>query len=86
MKRDIEWVEKLEGGIKRKVRVRFPGHGQIKWQFKRSDEELWDYDSVPSDEDWSFLEEKIDALYNRRRTPYKNLQLVQQLRQKAAQD
>ncbi len=84
MKRDIEWVEKLEGGIKRKVRVRFPGHGKITWQFKRSDEDLWDYDSSPSADDWSHLEDKIDALYHRRRAPYKDLQLVQQLRQKAA--
>jgi len=84
MKRDIEWVEKVEGGIKRMVRVKFPGNGRIKWQFKRSDEEQWDYDSPPSDDDWMTLEEKIDALYQRRRAPYKDLQLVQQLRKNAS--
>lgn len=83
MKRDIEWVDKLEDRVKRKVRVKFPGHGKIKWQFKRSDEELWDYDSPPTAEDWANLEEKIDALYHRRRAPYKDLQLVQQLRKEA---
>ena len=80
MKRDIEWVEKLEDGIRRKIRVTFPGHGQIKWQFKRSDEEFWDYDAAPTEEDWAMLEGKIDALYHRRRAPFKYLQLVQQLR------
>ncbi len=84
MKRDIEWVEKLEDGVKRKVRVKFHGHGKIKWQFKRSDEELWDYDSPPTTEDWANLEEKIDALYHRRRAPYKDLQLVQEFRKKAS--
>ena len=84
MKRDIEWVEKLENRVKRKVRVKFPGNGKIKWQFKRSDEELWDYDTPPSNEDWEALEEKMDALYHRRRAPFKDYQLVQQLRKEAA--
>lgn len=85
MKRDIEWIEKLGDGAKRKVRVRFPGHGRIKWQFKRSDDEQWDYDSPPSAADWSMLEEKIDALYQRRRAPYKDLELVKKLRAEAVQ-
>ena len=80
----MEWVEKLDGGIKRKVRVKFPGHGKIKWQFKRSDEELWDYDSPPTDADWANLEERIEGLYNRRRAPYKDLKLVQQFRKESA--
>ena len=84
MKRDIEWIEKLQDGVKRTVRYKCPGNGKIKWQFKRANEELWDYDTPPSDEDWASLEEKMDALYNRRRAPYKDLQLVQQLRRKAA--
>jgi hypothetical protein len=83
MKRDIEWVEKLEDGIKRKVRVKFPGNGKIKWQFKYSNEELWDYDTPPSIEDWIALEEKIDALYHRKRAPFKDFQRVQQLRKEA---
>jgi hypothetical protein len=79
-KRDIEWVEKLEGGIKRKVRVKFPGHGRITWQFKCSDQEQWDYDTPPSADDWSRLEEKVDALYHRRRAPYKDLELVKRMK------
>lgn len=83
MKRDIEWIEKLENRVKRKVRVKFPGHGKMTWQFKRSDEELWDYDSPPSAADWDSLEEKMAALYNRRRAPFKDVELVKQLRQEA---
>ncbi len=83
MKADIEWVEKLDGGVKRKIRVTFIGKGKMKWQTKRSDEESWDYDTPPSSNDWKTLEDKVEALYNRRRTPYKNLELVRQLRKKA---
>ncbi|MCF7847944.1 MAG: hypothetical protein K9M45_03760 [Kiritimatiellales bacterium] len=82
MKRDIEWVEKLEDGIKRKVRIKFPGHGKIKWQFKRSDEAMWDYDTPPSPADWLALEEKMEAFYNRRRAPFKDLELVKMMRKK----
>lgn len=83
MKADIEWMEKLAGGVKRKVRITFHGHNRIKWQFKRSDEDSWDYDSPPSLSDWETLEEKVEALYNRRRTPFKNLELVRTLKKKA---
>ena len=83
MKADIEWVEKLDGGIKRKIRITFIGHGKIKWQFKRSDEEMWDYDTPPSTADWETLEEKMEAFYNRRRASFKNLELVRLLKKKA---
>ncbi len=80
MKADIEWVEKIANGVKRKTRITFSGPHKIKWQFKRSDEEFWDYDTPPTPADWERLEEKVGALYNRRRTPYKNLELVRQLK------
>jgi hypothetical protein len=83
VKADIEWVEKLENRIKRKVRITFTGHEKIKWQFKRSDEEFWDYDTPPSSEDWAALEDKIDTLYHRRRQPYKHLELVRKMRKDA---
>lgn len=83
MKRDIEWIEKLDEGVRRKVRVKFPGHGKVTWQFRRSDEQQWDYDSPPTDDDWAALEDKVDALYHRRRAAYRDLQLVQQLRRDA---
>jgi hypothetical protein len=83
VKADIEWVERLEDRVKRKVRITFIGHNKIKWQFKRSDEEFWDYDTPPSSDDWDTLEEKMDALYNRRRQPYKHVELVRALRKEA---
>jgi len=86
LKADIEWVEKLENRIKRKIRVTFVGHDRIKWQFKRSDEECWDYDTAPTLEDWETLEDKVDALYHRRRQPYKHLELVRALKKKAEQE
>lgn len=82
----IEWTEKLEDRVKRKVRITFVGHDGIKFQFKRSDEEMWDYDTPPSPEDWEALEEKVDTLYHRRRQPFKHLELVRKLRTKAAQE
>ena len=83
MKADIEWVEKLEGGVKRKIRITFLGKGNMKWQTKRSDEDFWDYDTPPTSDDWNTLEEKVEAFYNRRRTPFKNLELVRKLKKVA---
>jgi hypothetical protein len=83
VKADIEWVEKLGDGIKRKIRITFLGKGRMKWQTKRSDEEMWDYDTPPSADDWNALEEKMEALYNRRRESYKNLELVRKLKKDA---
>ncbi len=83
MKADIEWVEKPDDGIKRKIRITFLGKGKMKWQTKRSDEEMWDYDTPPSADDWNTLEEKMEALYNRRRESFKNLELVRKLKKEA---
>ena len=83
MKADIEWVERLDDGVKRKIRITFLGKGKMKWQTKRSDEEYWDYDTPPSSEDWDTLQEKMDSLYNRRRASFKNVELVRKLRKDA---
>jgi len=85
VKADIEWVEKNEGGVKRKIRITFLGKGKMKWQTKRSDEEMWDYDTPPSSDDWHALEEKVEALYNRRRTPFKHLELVRHLKKESGE-
>ena len=82
MKRDIEWKERLDDGVKRIVRIKFPGGGKIRWQFKRSDEEQWDYDTPPSPKDWAELENKVNQLYNRRRAAFRDLELVQQMRKR----
>ncbi|MFC1468055.1 hypothetical protein ACFLQY_05160 [Verrucomicrobiota bacterium] len=76
MKRDIEWKDKTEDGVKRTVRVKFPGKGVIKWQFKRADEEMWDYDTPPSDDDWLYLVDKVEAMYNRNRCAHRDVELV----------
>ena len=54
MKAHIEWVERVDTNIKRKTRITFLGNKQIKWQFKRSDQETWDYDSKPTIKEWEF--------------------------------
>ena len=81
--KQVCWVGKLEDGIRRDVRVSFIGRGKLKWQFKRSDAALWDYDSPPTAEDWSELERRVDAAYQRRHLPYKHLELIRALRSKA---
>jgi len=81
MKRDIEWVEKLESGVKRTVRIIFY-QGEIRWQFRCSDQERWIFNTPPSPADWSALESKVDQLYRRRRASYKDLVLVRTMRKK----
>lgn len=83
MKADIEWIERLDNGLKRKIRITFLGKGKMKWQTKRSDEEYWDYDTPPSSADWDTLQDKMDSLYNRRRESFKNVELVRKLRKNA---
>lgn len=83
MKRNIEWVERLDDGVKRKLRFTFLGHGKVKWQYKRSDEEMWDYDTPPTLDDWNALIGKLEGLYNRRRESFENLELARKLKKDA---
>ena len=76
MKAHIEWTDKPEVGIKRKVRITFIKGQEVKWQFKRSDEEYWNYDLHPSLDDWEVLKKKTEALYQRRRLKYDFVELV----------
>lgn len=66
MKKVTSWTVKLDGGVKRETRVRTSMHG-VKWQFKRSDEERWDYDSKPTREDWDMLEDILSRRAGRGR-------------------
>lgn len=75
MRRPVCWTERLEDRTKREIRVSFSGE-KIKWQFKRSDEESWDYDTPPSDLDWQNLLSHSEARYRRKRMPLKHLELV----------
>ena len=56
----------MEDGVKREVRAQVTKRG-IKWQFKRADQELWDYDSRPTAEDWDALEEIMERRTGRGR-------------------
>ncbi len=42
--------------MKREIRVEL-SHRSIKWQFKRKDEERWDYDTKATAEEWDMLED-----------------------------
>ena len=79
MKADIEWSDKPVPGIKRKIRVTFIKNNSIKWQFKRSNEDKWDYITPPTLNDWKDLQEKAYALYQRKRLSYENLKRIQNL-------
>ena len=80
MKTNISWTIKLPEGIKRETRVHVSR--TLKWQFKRSDEERWDYDSEPTAEDWDMLEDILTRRANRGKAP-QALISVQKLRAKA---
>lgn len=67
MKRKISWTLRGEDGVKREVRVTI-SRGRIKWQFKRADEEHWDYDSPPTKEEWDALEEILARRMHRGRS------------------
>ena len=64
----ISWTEKLEAGIKREVRVHV-SRQKLKWQYKRSDEESWDYDSLPLASDWDQLLDILQRRAGRGRAP-----------------
>ncbi len=75
MRRPISWTARVEDRVKREVRVSFSG-GKLKWQFKRSDQEQWDYDSEPSASDWKDLLAHAEARYRRNRIPHKVVELI----------
>ena len=54
----VSWTKRCEDGVKREVRVHLTKH-TLKWQYKRADEEHWDYDSAPTNEDWDALEDVL---------------------------
>ena len=82
MQRQICWIDRLEDGVKREVRVTVE-NTLLKWQFKRSDEERWDYKGPPTKEDWDTLLQKVDNRYHRRTASHGNLELVKRLHAKA---
>jgi hypothetical protein len=75
MNRQITWKDKLPDGRKRETRVTIFG-GEIKWQFKCSGDEMWDYKAAPTKEQWDDLIEKMQARYQRRNAPLRDVELV----------
>jgi len=66
VKNNISWTGRCADGVKREVRILVTAH-HMKWQFKRDDEERWDYDSPPTTEEWDMLEEILERRVNRGR-------------------
>lgn len=84
MMRQICWVEKLEDGVKREIRVTV-GRRDLKWQFKLSNAESWDYVSPPSAADWDELVRRMEDRYQRRCARFSDLELARRLRDAARQ-
>jgi len=81
MNNHISWTIKLPEGGKRETRVHVSAL-KLKWQFKRTDEERWDYDSAPTAEDWDALEDILKRRAGRGRST-DMLPAVRKLRGKA---
>jgi hypothetical protein len=81
MRNNISWTVKLPDGLKRETRVHVNLRA-LKWQFKRSDQGQWDYDSAPTAEDWDMLEDILSRRAGRGNAP-KALPAVRKLRAKA---
>ena len=79
MRRDVRWVEKLDGDVRREVRVGVSQRG-INWQFWRSDVKRWDYTTLPTLQDWEALERRMADRYTRRNAPYDDLERVRKAR------
>lgn len=84
MKRDCEWVERLEDRTKRTIRVSFPGGGKIVWMCIDAGDECWNRNMTPTPEQWDVLESKVRGRYNRRRAGFHDVELVVASRPKKA--
>ena len=72
MQRQVCWVERQDDGTRREVRVTV-SRDKVKWQFKVSTEEKWDYRSPPLAADC------MENRYQRRNVPHADLELVRRL-------
>jgi len=75
MHRQICWRDRQEDGAWRAIRVTV-SRGRVKWQFKLSTEEKWDYTSPPSVSDWAELLQRMENRYQRRNATYDDLEFV----------
>lgn len=85
MSKPVCWVERMEDGVKREVRVSFVGARSIRWQCKRADEERWTYDYAPSLVEWDQLLELMEHRYRRRSVSWKLMELAREARAETAQ-
>lgn len=76
--KNISWTLRCEDGVKREVRVEIT-EKSMKWQFKRKDEERWDYDSLPTAADWDNLEDILKRRIGRGRG-VKAIEIVRKFR------
>ena len=82
MIRQVCWTEKLDDGDKREIRVTVDSR-EVKWQFKLSSAEKWDYATPPSLVDWDNLLERMENRYQRRNVSFDDLKRVRQARANA---
>jgi hypothetical protein len=66
------WIQKLEDGCKREVRVIKQG-GSWRFQGKRADEERWTYYDEPLLDDLIEFREILSRKYQRRRAAYEDV-------------
>jgi hypothetical protein len=72
MRRDINWITKRDDGSRYDVRVTWFS-GTFKLQFKEKGADRWEYDRVPSAQDWADFLDAIERRYTRRTATYKEL-------------
>jgi len=81
MRRPIGWVDTTCPEGKREVRVSFHAD-TLKWQFLPKGSKEWQYDVVPSEENWAELLAKLLELKQRGHLFDKEIALVKSLMQK----
>jgi hypothetical protein len=80
MNRKICWTDKIDG-VKREIRVEIINK-QVKWQFKRKDEGSWDYDHLPTAEEWDALEDRVAKRVQRGKRGHDAVDNIKRLRDK----
>jgi hypothetical protein len=81
MRRQICWVNRLEDGAKRSVRISFLNR-QVCWNIKRSDLSEDDQTSIPTEDDWNELESRAEDWYRRHALPFEILGMIKAQRAK----
>ncbi len=84
MRKNIGWPAEYDGE-KYEVRVIFQGGDQILWRRKAGRRDEW-HAFEPGAEEWRTLVEKTRARYVRRQAPYRDLQLIERLAERAGRE